>query len=341
MLSKSFLSVMIVTSAFTLVFGQTPEAKKDVDNAPKAFAFSFDGGGSYLGVQTQEVNKENFAKFGLKEVLGVAVEKVMENSPAAAAGLQAGDVIVKFNGEDVTGARKLTRLVSEVDPDHQARITVVRNGREQDVTATLEKRKMPAFENGNFEMGAPMGRFEMPDMKDMPDFKNLPNGDMKVFSVPGGEGRAFTFRTGGRQIGAGITPLTKQLAAHFNVDSGSMVSEVREGSPAEKAGLKAGDIIVEVDGTAVKGNFDLIKAVNDKKEGPVNLTIVRGGSRQTISVTPEAAKDGGNFFYKGDGEDGSIAPPMPGTFKAFPRIPAFPAAAPAPPGVWAHPGRVI
>jgi membrane-associated protease RseP (regulator of RpoE activity) len=103
-----------------------------------------------------------------------------------------------------------------------------------------------------------------------------------------------------------------------------MVSEVREGSPAEKAGLKAGDIIVEVDGTAVKGNFDLIKAVNDKKEGPVNLTIVRGGSRQTISVTPEAAKDGGNFFYKGDGEDGSIAPAMPGTFKVFPRILHFP-----------------
>src|SRR6187399_564966 len=115
MFSKSFLSVMIVTSTFTLVFGQTPEAKKDTEKAPKAFAFSFDGGGSYLGVQTQEVNKENFAKFGLKDVRGVAVEKVMENSPAATAGLQAGDVIIKFYGEDVTGARKLTRLVSEVD----------------------------------------------------------------------------------------------------------------------------------------------------------------------------------------------------------------------------------
>jgi serine protease Do len=340
MFIRSFLSVMIVTSAFTLVFGQTPDSKADTDKAPKTFAFSFDGGGSYLGVQTQEVNRDNFAKFGLKDVRGVAVEKVMENSPAAAAGLQVGDVIVKFNGEEVTGGRKLTRLVGEVDPDHQARITVLRNGREQDVTATLEKRKTPAFENGNFEMAAPMGKFEMPDMKDMPDFKNLPDGEMKTFTVPGGEGKVFTLRSGGRQIGVGVTPLTKQLSAHFNVNSGLMINDVREGSPAEKAGLKAGDIIVEADGTAVKGNFDLIKAVNDKKEGPVNLTIDRGGSRQTISVTPEAAKDGGNYFYKGDGEDGSLTPAMPGNFHVFPRVPAFPASAPAPAVIW-HPGRII
>jgi membrane-associated protease RseP (regulator of RpoE activity) len=123
-----------------------------------------------------------------------------------------------------------------------------------------------------------------------------------------------------------------------------MVNDVREGSPAEKAGLKAGDIIVEADGKALKSHFDLIKAVNDKKDGPINLTIIRDGSRQTISVTPEAAKDGGNFFYKGDGEDGSITPAMPAmprNFHVFPRIPAFPASAPAPPMVWAHPGRVI
>jgi len=340
MFSKSFLSVMIVTSAFTIVFGQTPDAKKDAEKAPKTFAFSFDGGGSYLGVQTQEINKENFAKFGLKEVRGVAIEKVMENSPAAAAGLQTGDVIVKFNGEDVTGARKLTRLVGEVDPDHQARITVLRNGREQEVTATLEQRKMPAFENGNFEMAAPMGKFELPDMKNLPDFKDLPNGEMKEFKVPGGEGKAFTFRTGGRQIGVGVMPLTKQLAAHFNVDSGLMVSEVREGSPAEKAGVKAGDIIVEANGTPVKGHMDLMRVLNDKKDGDVTLTIVRNGSRQTVTVTPEAAKDG-NVYFQGDGEEGLDLPAAPGQIHmVHPAIPATPVMGPAP-VFTVRPGRVI
>src|ERR1041385_4011864 len=120
MFRNLFSSVLIVTSAFVLAFGQTSE-KKEKTEAPQSFAFSFGGDGSYLGVETQEITKENFAKFGLREVRGVAVDKVMENSPAAAAGLQAGDVIVRLNGEEITSARKLTRLIDEIDPDHLAK----------------------------------------------------------------------------------------------------------------------------------------------------------------------------------------------------------------------------
>lgn len=342
MFGKSFLSVMIVTSAFTLVFGQSPEEKKEKEKGAQTFAFAFDGGGSYLGVQTQEVNRDNFEKFGLREVRGVAVEKVMENSPASAAGLQAGDVIIRVNGDEVTSARKLTRLISEIDPDHQAKVTVLRGGKEKEFTATLEKRKMPAFENGTFNIEAPMGKLELPDMKNMPDFKNLPDGEFpKAFQVPGGEGKVFSFRTGGRQIGVGITPLTKQLSSHFGVDGGVMISEVRENSPAAKAGLKAGDIIVEANGTAVKGHMDLMRIINDKKEGDVTLTIVRDGSRQTISVTPEESKDG-NVFFQGDGEDGMtlpLAPAAPGQLHLVrPAMPALPA---MPVGVPMHPGRII
>src|SRR5258708_5479054 len=147
---KSIISILIVTSSFILAFGQTPEAKKEKEKAPTAFAWSFEGGGGYLGVQTQEVSKENFAKFGLRDVRGVAVEKVLENSPAAA-GIQNGDVIVRFNGEEVTSSRKLTRLVGEVDPDHQVSLTISRAGREQEITATVCKRPTPRIENGNFD----------------------------------------------------------------------------------------------------------------------------------------------------------------------------------------------
>ncbi|MEQ1924085.1 MAG: PDZ domain-containing protein, partial [Pyrinomonadaceae bacterium] len=119
MLTRSLSSILIVTSSFVLAIGQTPDAKKDAPKAPQTFAFSFDGDGGYLGVQSIEVTKENFAKFGLREVRGVAVDKVMEGSPAAAAGIKAGDVIVRFNGEDIASTRKLTRLVSETSPDHQ------------------------------------------------------------------------------------------------------------------------------------------------------------------------------------------------------------------------------
>lgn len=361
MIRKSLAFFLLGVAAGTAAYAQqTPAPQKD--DSPKAFAWTFDGDGGYIGVQTREVTKENFAKFGLGDVRGVAVEKVMEKSPAEAAGIQAGDVIVKFNGEDVTSARKLTRLIGEVDPDHQAKVTVVRGGSERDITVTVGKRPMPEFANGNFQFAMPdfQGQWKdfpdlknipdlknMPDLKnfpqlkDMPDFKNLPKGEFK-FEMPDGLGQGFVWSNGqGRQIGVGVVPMSKQLAEHFRVDGGLMIDEVRENSAAAKAGLRAGDIIIEANGTAVKNQFDLIRIVNEKKDGDVQLTIVRDGNRQTISVTPEAAKDGG-FFFQND-NDGGIdttpsAPPLlqrnkmaqPGT--------------PAPPGQpmrLMFPGRII
>lgn len=377
MFSKSFMSVMIVTSAFTLIFGQTPEVKKDKETAPpQAFAWSFDGDGSYLGVETQEISKENFAKYGLRDVRGVAVAKVMDNSPAAAAGIKAGDVIVRFNGEEITSARKLTRLVGEIDPDHQAKVTVIRNGSEQELTATLTKRPGMKFDNGNFEFHTPvpMDKFQMPDMdmklfkdgipdmklykdsmtqfKDMPDFKNMPqfkdmpdlknlpqDGTPFTFTFPDGDGKAFSWRMGeGRTLGIGVTPLTKQLAEHFGVDGGVMIGEVVENSPAAKAGLKAGDIVVEANGKAVNDEIELVRLVNEKKDGDVTLTIVRDGKRQTKSVTPEASKDSG-FLFRTNSDNG-WATPAPMTVPAPMVSPGKPMATPAP-MLWSRPGRII
>ncbi len=304
MFNKSFVSILIVTSSFILAIGQTPEAKKEkVEKSAGLLTMAFAGDGGYLGVQTQEVTKENFAKFGLREVRGVAVEKVVENSPAASAGILAGDVIVRFDGEEVTSARKLTRLISEVAPDHQVKLNVLRGGSEQEIAATLGKRQMPKFENGNFTFSTPSPMYKM----EMPA---IPNGELlRSFPMPGGEGRSFAWQAGeGRQIGIGVTALSKQLAAHFGVESGVMINNVRENSPAAKAGLKAGDIIVESDGKAVKGDFDLIRAINGKKEGDISLTIVRDGKRQAISVTPEASKDSG-YFFQTDDDDGLTPPP--------------------------------
>jgi len=350
MFLKSIVSILIVTSSFILAFGQTPEAKKDTEKSPTAFAWTFQGDGSYLGVETQEVSKENFAKFGLRDVRGVAVAKVIDNSPAAAAGLQTGDVIVRFNGEEITGSRKLTRLIGEIDPDHQAKITVVRNGSEQEIMATMAKRTMPKFNNGNFEFRTPMpmGKLEMPDLKslpqlkDLPAFKEFPKGDMpQVFMSPNGEGQSFMWRSGeGRQIGIGVTSLTKQLGEHFGVDGGVMISEVRENSPASRAGLRAGDIIVQIDGKAVKGDFDLIRIINGKKDGDVTLTIVRDRNRQTITVTPEASKDNGFFFRTGD-ENGLATPATPGQMPLTrPIMPASPMIAPVP-MTMVRPGRIM
>jgi len=312
MLNRLISSVLIVTSAFVIAFGQNDKKPGD-DNTARTFSFAFVGG-SYLGVQTQEITEDNFAKNGLARIRGVAVEKVSENSPAQAAGIQAGDVILRFDGEDVSGVRKLTRLVSEVDPGHQVKLTISRNGHEQEITATVAKRPTPEFQNGSLEWNGMMPDLKnLPQMKDMPQFKELPQmPDLKnspegshVWTFPGGEGQSYIMRPGdGRVIGVGVEGLSKQLAQHFGVDGGVLVSEVRDGSPAAKAGIRAGDIITQIGGKPVNDQMDVIRSINDKKDGDVTVTFVRDGRTQTVTVAPEKSKDGGFMFNTQDRNNG-------------------------------------
>lgn len=355
-MKSSFISTLFILTACCLIaVGQTPKAPpapKPADAPSRALAFNFGGDGGYLGVQTEEVSKENFAKLGLREVRGVAIEKVIENSPAAAAGLRDGDVIVRFNGDEVTSSRKLTRLVGEVDPDHQVRLTITRGGSEQEIIATIGKTPMPKFGDGGFTFSMPPDRVELPELAEkyrgLEKLQDLQRGQIAPppgFNLPNVQGDSLLWRMGqGRQIGVSIYPVTKQMGATFGVDGGVMVNNVAADSPAAKAGLKAGDIIVEIDGKPVKNNLDLIKSISEKKEGDVQVTVVRDRSRQTLNVTPEASKDGG-FFYQTDNDNGLFAP-MPGRgFQTAPSWPRTPMIAPRPMTQPAfrvtRPGRVI
>jgi serine protease Do len=327
MLRKLSAFILLATSSCAVIYSQkTPEAPKQPEK-PRAQTMIFSdmfAGGSYLGIETQEITRENFSKFGLGEVRGVGIEKVIENSPAANAGLQNGDVIVRFESEEITSTRKLSRLVSEVAPDHQVKLTIARGGSEREVTVTMGKRPMPKFENGRFEMRVPpMGELPMrvpmpkiPPMSETPQFKTVPPmGEFKAIPPIGeGIGKDFlVFRGDGRQIGAALMPISKQLAEYFGVTEGRglLINDVRPDSPAAKAGLKAGDVIVEIEGKEVKGLGDLMRAMSEKKEGDVSLTIVRDRNRQTVRVTPEKMKGEGFFFEFNDGEDGLITTPLP------------------------------
>jgi serine protease Do len=308
---------LLAFSSCTVIYSQkTPEKPKQPEKSAKAqvFSFQFDGG-SYLGIETEEVTKDNFGKFGLSAVRGVAVEKVVENSPAAQAGLQAGDVIIRFDGEEVESVRKLTRLIAEVAPDHQAKITILRGGSEQEITATLAKREVPAIFNGNFKMPMPsietLPKLEnMPDvqvMPKLPDMQKMPRVELLPPNAKGdtfiwkGDGEGGFFFGSNRQIGVSVSSLTKQLGEYFGAADGRglLVTSVIENSPAAKAGLKAGDIITEIDGKEVKNNVDLIRTINEKKEGDITLTIIRDRNRQTIQVTPEKLKGDFTPLFEG------------------------------------------
>ena len=110
-------------------------------------------------------------------------------------------------------------------------------------------------------------------------------------------------------LGVGLTELTPELRAHFGVpeEAGVMVASVEEGSPAERAGIKVGDIIASLDGKDVKSSWDIRSQVRDLKDGEqLPITIYRDGKAQNVSVTVALRErpqfDMAPFVFRGDGE---------------------------------------
>ncbi len=308
MIRKSLVVFALFSISASVALAQqptTPEKRKAVEEA--LFTYSF-GGGSFLGVYTEDVNKENFAKFGLREVRGVAITKVEENSPAAKAGLMVNDVIVKIDGDEVTSVRKLNRLIGEIAPDHTAKVTILRNGQEMDVSAVLEKREMKMF-NGTFTMpDIKIPRVEIPKIAETAKVWTVPPGGV----LTTGDGTTMFFGSN-RQIGVSVSSLSKQLGDYFGVEDGKglLITNVRADGPAFKAGIKAGDVIIQIDGKPVATSMDLIRAIGSKKEGDVRMTIIRDKNRQEISVTPEQMK-------------GEFTPFIEGTLPKVPKAPVAP-----------------
>lgn len=247
----------------------------------------FFGEQTWLGIFPEEISSENVAKFGLREVRGVGISKIEKDSPAEKAGLLPNDVIIAFDDEKVSSIRKLNRLIGEVAPEHQAELTILRNGSEQRISVILGKRN-PGFESfGGFQTGS--GRIQnLPELRQLPRIEGSPQIFERQLGVP----QEFMVQFPNRQIGIGVTPLTKQLAEYFGVADGKglLINNVGKNSAAEKVGLKAGDIILEIEGKSVANIGEFVRAVNEKPEGEISLTIWRDKQRQTVRVMPEKSK---------------------------------------------------
>lgn len=266
-----------------------PEVLGAPAEPPTPFSF-FLGGGSFLGVYAEDVNKENIGRYGLRDVRGVGITQVVKDSPAEKAGLKKDDVILRFEGESVTSVRKLNRLVSEVAPDQTVRLAINRGGAEQEVSVTIGRRNISS--NTFHRLEGPEGLEGLRGLMT----PGAPGANVWKWEGqgPGGEGMVFSFGNN-RRIGATTIQLTKQLADYFGISDGKgvLVTSVTDDSPAAKAGLKAGDVITSVDGERVEAAGDLSRAINKKKEGDVTLTIIRDKNQRTITVTPKNATPSG------------------------------------------------
>ena len=281
------LTAIILTVAPALAQDTTPPAPPEPPEDFNTFSFLIEGGG-FLGVYGEDITNENMARYRLNQVRGVGITRVIADSPAAKAGLRKDDVILRLDGENVTSVRKLNRLVSEIAPDHSVKITISRNGTEQELTATIGKRSNTSSARDYFSLQPRVWKWEgrlFDTDKFNREFKGFQLERDKLFN----DHNDLTFFFGNsRRIGVSTVELTKQLADYFGVTAGkgALVTSVVEDGPAAKAGIKAGDVITAVDGEPVDSPGDISRVIGRKKEGDVTLTVIRNKSQQTFRVTP-------------------------------------------------------
>jgi membrane-associated protease RseP (regulator of RpoE activity) len=235
----------------------------------------------WLGVMTQSIDS------GLRDGLdyegeGVLVSQVVSNSPASRAGIRKGDILVSVNSRDFDSPTELTRVIRDMRVGQNVSIVLVREGRRRTVSVRLGERP-----------GSVDRDMDMDELRDLPD-KMDHDGPMKEWSGPEGT-RTFVFPGAGRgRLGVRVENLKGDLGTYFDVpgDKGALIVEVLDGTPADKAGLKSGDVIVEVGNRDVEDSDDLVKALQDRPAGNVSITVMRKGARRSFQVELEESMRG-------------------------------------------------
>ena len=221
-----------------------------IDDAMSVFRQIRDKGAvsrGWLGVLIQEVNRDLAESFGLKRPRGALIAEVLNGSPAQGGGLEAGDIVLKYDGDDVQLSSDLPPLVGRTPVGETARLTVLRGGKE--ITLDVEIGQLPD-ENGA-QQAAPS------------------EGDASA-----------------SPLGLTVEPLPSDLADSIDVSGGVVVTAVNRGA-AYNAGVRARDVITEINRKTVTSVDDFQMAVKALPEGrAVSVRVVRQGRAIYLVMKP-------------------------------------------------------
>lgn len=242
------------------------------------------GDDAWLGVYMQDLTRSVREGLDLDVKKGVLISGVVDDSPAAEAGLEDGDVIVMFNGRAVESADDLRDAVDALEPGAEVKIQFVRDGENRTVTATLGEEPDDFWvgfgddlDGFYFDMGRMQHKLH----------RGLRHGH-----------RALLTAFGGPRLGVTTAELNEGLAAYFDTspESGVLVLDVIDDSVAEKAGVEAGDVIQKIDDTAVSSTDELREALEDFEEGDeFTVVVLRKGKTESLKATMDDSAQG--FAY--------------------------------------------
>lgn len=208
----------------------------------------------WLGVSIQDVTSDLADEFGVKDLRGALVSGVVKGSPAAKAGLKQGDVILQYNGKDVMDTGHLRNMVSQTPLGETVKVKVLRQKKEIDIPVVIA---------------------ELP----------------KKFSEtsPGEEPEAEQESTG--LTGISVREVTPDLAKRFGLDEdaqGVVIIKIDQDSKAFEAGLRPGDVIVQINKKEISTLDDYKKAVSSvSKKDRLLLLIIRKGEDLFVTVRPD------------------------------------------------------
>ena len=230
-------------------------------------AFRVLGGmGSQIGVSVRDFNDDE-VKAG-KATAGIVIEDVEAESPAQKAGFKTGDIIVEFDGERVRSTRQFIRLVQETPAGRPIQAAAIRDG--QRVTLSVQPRSSASFKwepssDNVFALAKPRAAPPMMLKRDA-----FPPSFEKFFGPSS-------------QLGISVDELSPQLSEYFGAKEGVLVTTVRDNSNASRAGVKAGDVIVSLNGGTVTTAVDLRRRAERLEGGDeFTLAIVRDKKPMTL-----------------------------------------------------------
>jgi len=267
------MMVFVLTTLGIAAYASSPLPDKN-----EIFGFSSEdfGGGSYLGVDTRDITPDRLGPLHLKEESGVEITMVDQDAPAGKAGLKEQDVILTLNGEKVVSVEQLRRMIRETPPDRVVTLGISRDGQPMTFKVQLADRK----NNFAYSYGgkAKDFHFEMPAMPAMPAIPALPDIDVPV---------SIVVVHSSLRSGLMVENLTPQLGDFFGAKNGQgvLVRSVEKGSRADKAGFRAGDVIVKINDEPIHDSGDFSHALRNRNGNAAKLSILRDKKEQTLTLT--------------------------------------------------------
>ncbi len=201
----------------------------------------------WLGVLIQHIDPDLAKSYGMKSANGALVSKVVPNSPASKAGIQAGDVILSYDGKEIRHHSDLPVLVATTPPGEKARLQVIREGKRRNVSVTIEELEDESGEaTESLDSDSESGR-----------------------------------------LGLRLQTVPPELAQEYGIKAGVLIAGVEPGSLAEQKGMQGGDVILEINGKKVNDVETFIKGVRGIDSGKLIRLLVRRGENQYFVAMPK------------------------------------------------------